>query len=146
QLACAAGNSERLAATTLPKPPGFLSNLLAISGGQLGCLAIAGLAELCFARLLGPTARGLISLCTMSVAFGSMVGSFGNEATVILWTAKFKDRYSYWFPAIAFWVACGCIVSALAWVILCWKVHPSFLQGLTPDLATIVACTIPLSV
>jgi stage V sporulation protein B len=127
-------------------PPNFISSILAIAGGQLGCAAIAAIAELCFARLLGPNFRGLVSLCLMSIAFGALVGSLGSEATVVVWISRFKGGHSSWFPAVALWVVIGCLLAVSAWSILYWKFHPIFLKGLTPELAFLVLATIPATV
>jgi stage V sporulation protein B len=125
----------------------FVSSLLAIAGGQFGCIAIAAIAEICFARLLGPAPRGLISLCLMAVAFGAMVGSLGSEATVVVWISRFRAHHqSAWFPAVMVWVASGSLLSAFAWAVLYWKVHPSFLKGITPGLALLVLASIPVTV
>jgi len=129
-----------------PSRPRFVSSLLAIAGGQLGCVAIAALAELCYARLLGPAPRGLISLCLMSIAFGAMLGSLGSEATVILWISRSKGNHSSWFPAVILWVVTGCVVSVSFWIGLYWRVRPAFLKGLTPGLAHLVLWTIPATV
>jgi O-antigen/teichoic acid export membrane protein len=127
--------------------PSFLSNLLTIAGGQFGCIAIAAIAEICFARLLGPAPRGLISLSLMAVAFGAMIGSLGSEATVVVWISRFKGHHqSVWFPAVMMWVVCGSLFAACAWGILFWYVHPSFLKGITPGLAHLVLWSIPVTV
>lgn len=128
-------------------PPSFISSLLTIAGGQFGCIAIAAVAEICFARLLGPAPRGLISLCLMAVAFGAMVGSLGSEATVVVWISKSREhQHSAWFPAVMLWVMSGSLLSAFAWAVLYWQVHPSFLKGITPGLALLVLCSIPVTV
>lgn len=123
--------------------PGFISSILTIAGGQLGCIALAALTELCFARMLGPAPRGLISLCMMSIAFGCMVGSLGSEATVVVWISRFRENHSAWFPAVVLWVVTGCVLAVFAWAVLYWKFHPSFLKGLTPRLALLVVPAIP---
>jgi O-antigen/teichoic acid export membrane protein len=127
--------------------PSFISSLLAIAGGQFGCIAIAAIAEICFARLLGPAPRGLISLCLMAVAFGAMVGSLGSEATVVVWISRFRGHpRSAWFPAVMLWVASGSLLSASAWAVLYWQIHPSFLKGITPGMALLVLWSIPVTV
>src|SRR5208282_654850 len=128
-------------------PPSFISSLLTIAGGQFGCVAIAAIAEICFARLLGPAPRGLISLCLMAVSFGAMVGSLGSEATVVVWISRSRGQHqSTWFPAVMLWVASGSLLSAAAWAVLYWQVHPSFLKGITSGLALLVLLSIPVSV
>jgi stage V sporulation protein B len=124
----------------------FVSSLLAIAGGQVGCVAVAAVTELCFARLLGPAPRGLISLCLMSIAFGSLIGSLGSEATIVVWISAAKGHVSTWFPAVMVWVAIGCLLSSALWSELFWRWHPLFLRGLTPRLARLVLATIPATV
>lgn len=126
--------------------PSFISSLLTIAGGQFGCIAIAAIAEICYARLLGPAPRGLISLCLMAIAFGAMVGSLGSEAVVVVWISKFRDDHSSWFPAVMVWVVIGCLLAASGWAVLFWRVHPSFLKGITPGLGILVLCSIPATV
>ena len=126
--------------------PRFISSLFAIASGQLGCVAVAALAELSFARLLGPAPRGLISLSLMSIAFGSLIGSLGSEATIVVWISGSKGSHSNWFPAVMLWVLSGCLLSSALWSATYWKWHPAFLKGLTPTLAFLVLGTIPVSV
>jgi O-antigen/teichoic acid export membrane protein len=127
-------------------PPSFISSLVTIAGGQLGCTAVAALAELSFARLLGPASRGLVSLCLMSIAFGALIGSLGSEATVVVWISRFRGKHAAWFPAVALWVFSGCLVAVCVWAGLYWQWHPTFLKGLTPELALLVLVTIPATV
>jgi O-antigen/teichoic acid export membrane protein len=127
-------------------PPSFFASVVAITGGQLGCIAVASLAELCFARLLGPSSRGLVSLCLMSIAFGALIGSLGSEATVVVWISRSKGRHSTWFPAVVLWVLSGCLLAVSAWAVVYWKWHPVFLKGLTPELALLVLVAIPATV
>lgn len=124
----------------------FTSSLLAIASGQAGCILLAAFTEFCYARLLGPGPRGLISLCLMAASFGALVGSLGSEATVVYWIARAKGRKSTWFPAIALWVMTGSVVAVLAWGLLYWKWNPAFLKGMTSRLALIVLVTIPVTV
>src|SRR5215472_14947833 len=108
--------NEREASGQDRSSPRFISSLLTIAGGQLGCAAVAALAELCFARLLGPAPRGLISLCLMAVAFGALLGSLGSEATVVLWISKSKGNHTSWFPAVTLWVVSGCVLALFVWL------------------------------
>jgi stage V sporulation protein B len=126
--------------------PSFISNLLTIAGGQLGCIALAAIAEVCFARLLGPTPRGLISLSLMAIAFGAMVGSLGSEAVVVVWIAKFRNNPAVWFPAVLIWVLLGSSLASSAWAVLYWVFDPAFLKGITPPLALLVLVSIPITV
>ena len=132
---------------SLKSAASFISNLLTIAGGQFGCIAIAAIAEICFARLLGPAPRGLISLCLMAVAFGAMVGSLGSEAVVVVWISRFRGHHhSVWFPAVMTWIVGGSLLAASAWAVLYWRLHPSFLKGITPGLALLVLWSIPVTV
>ena len=126
--------------------PSFISNLLTIAGGQFGCIAIAAIAEICFARLLGPAPRGLISLSLMSIAFGAMVGSLGSEAVVVVWISRFRQNNAAWFPAVVVWVLIGSLLAASGWALLYWAFHPAFLKGIAPGLAFLVLVSIPISV
>lgn len=126
--------------------PSFISNLLAIAGGQLGCIAFAAIAEICYARLLGPAPRGLISLSLMSIAFGAMVGSLGSEAVVVVWISRFRENNAAWFPAVVVWVLIGSLLAASGWALLYWTFHPAFLKGIGPGLAFLVLLSIPISV
>lgn len=127
-------------------PPPFFASLVAIASGQIGCAALASCAELCFARLLGPGPRGLVSLCMMSIAFGALIGSVGSEATVVVWISRFRSRHSLWFPAVAFWVVLGCLAAVSAWAVIFWKWQPAFLKGLTSSLGLLVLLAIPATV
>jgi stage V sporulation protein B len=140
------GNIDNERANWRPSRPSFLSSLVTIAGGQLGCSAIAALAELCFAVMLGPAARGLVSLSLMSVAFGALIGSLGSEATVVVWIARFRENHSAWFPAVALWVSMGCVVAIAVWAALFWAWQPTFLKGLTHGLGLLVLITIPATV
>lgn len=138
--------TQAIPSAARPAKPTFLASIVAIAGGQLGCLVLAGIAEIFYARLLGPEQRGLISLCLMSVAFGSLVGSLGSEATIVVWSSRAQSRLSTWFPAVLLWVLGGCLLAGSLWSLLYWKWHPTFLKGLTPTLATLVLVTIPVTV
>lgn len=146
QIHLALQDKEKKSGTKSPSPPSFLSSLLAIAGGQLGCMVLAALAELCFARLLGPAPRGLVSLCLMSIAFGALIGSLGSEATVVVWISRFRGRNSVWFPAVALWVSIGCVLAISVWAVVFWRWHPAFLKGLTSKLGLLVLVTIPFTV
>ena len=135
------GSADRVA----PRPS-FVSSLVAIACGQLATIVVASLNQLCIARLLGPAPQGLISLCLMSVAFGSVVGSIGSEATIIVWISKSKGSPSTWFPAVMFWIVSGCALACALWSVLYWQWQPAFLKGITPGLALLVLSAIPITV
>lgn len=137
--------ADKLGTATNAKPR-FTSSLLVIAGGQLGCAALATLAELFMARILGPAPRGLASLCLMSISFGALVGSLGSEATVVVWMSRHKCKNSAWIPAIVLWVTLGCVIAVCGWMVIFWKWHPAFLKGLTSRLGVLVVFAIPATV
>jgi O-antigen/teichoic acid export membrane protein len=146
QVGALPSSDERQSAPRPEVRTSFASNLVAIAGGQFGCVAIAGLTELCFARLLGPAPQGLISLCLMSVVFGAVVGSIGSEATAVVWISKAKGHPETWFSAVMLWVASGTAIACTLWAVIYWRWHPKFLKGLTPGLAWLVLLAIPATV
>ncbi len=114
-----------------------------ILGGQVACGLIALVSEICYARLLGPSSRGLISLSLMSVAFGTLVAGLGGEGTIIFWSAGSKKAFSTWLPAVLSWALLGCTLASTLWALLYWHFHPVFLHGISPALALLVLLSIP---
>jgi O-antigen/teichoic acid export membrane protein len=82
----------------------------------------------------------------MSIAFGSLIGSLGSEATIIVWSSRSKGSGPTWFPAVVVWVMSGCLLAISAWTLTYWGWHPSFLKGVTPVLAILVLASIPITV
>jgi O-antigen/teichoic acid export membrane protein len=126
--------------------PRFTSNLATVFGGQVLC-AVVGLGlEICYARLLGPAGRGQISLCKMAIALCVLVGGVGGEIPITIWTAESRRKFSEWLPAVLFWGAIGCAVTASLWATVYWQWHPEFLRGVTSPLAALVLVNIPVSI
>jgi O-antigen/teichoic acid export membrane protein len=126
--------------------PSFLSNLLALLSGQLGCAVLGVATEICYARLLGPSGRGQVSLCMMAIALGVLVGGLGGEIPVIVWTADANRRTSDWLPAVMFSGFAGCVIAVVAWLYIYIHWRPAFLTGITWPLAVIVIASVPLTV
>src|SRR5271154_1040302 len=86
---------------------GFLPNVATVLGGQAGTVALALLTEVCVARLVGPAARGQISLCVMSISFLALIGGLGADIPIVIWTADRSRKVSDWFSAILLWGMLG---------------------------------------
>ena len=129
-----------------PVRPTFISSIATVLGGQIACSIVALGIEICYARLLGPSGRGQITLCMMAIALGTLLGGLGGEIPIVLWTANSKHSSAEWLPAVLFWGAVGSCGAAATWSFIYWRWHPSFLQGVTHPLALIVAAAIPVTV
>ena len=129
-----------------PTRPSFMANIITVFGGQLACAMVALGIEVCYARLLGPTGRGQISLCMMAIAMGTLIGGLGGEIPIVVWTADSKQAPREWFPAVVLWGAIGSALAALLWTVIYWRWHPAFLRGITSQLAALVIAAIPLSI
>jgi O-antigen/teichoic acid export membrane protein len=124
----------------------FMSNLVAVLGGQLSC-AVVGLAiQVCYARLLGPAGRGQISVCLMAIALGVLVGGMGGEYPMVLWTAGSREKSREWLPGVIGTGILGSIVASFLWAVVFWAWHPAFLKGMTSPMAILVLFSIPVSV
>ena len=121
----------------------FLRNIATILGGQFGTIAIAALTEVCVARLLGPAPRGQISVCTMAIYFGAVLGSLGGDAPIVIWAAGFRKKFSQWLSVIFLWGAVGSALAVFLWNAVYARWHSSALQGVTPELARLVSFSIP---
>jgi len=119
---------------------------MAILGGQATCGLVAFLAEVSYARLLGPTARGLIGLCVMSVALGTLVGGLGGEGTIVYYASRSGTRNSSWLPAVLLWGSLGCAVASLLWALAYWQFHLPVLRGISGTSARVVLLSIPVAV
>jgi O-antigen/teichoic acid export membrane protein len=151
---------EKISDASIPRPgvcwtllgnestsrPHFLSSVITVLGGQAGCVLLAAVSEILYARLLGPAPRGQISLCTMAIGFGVLIGGLGGEVPLVLWTADPKKRPRSWLPAIISWAVMGCLTAISLWAAIYWRWHPVYLKGVTPRLAAIVLATIPCNV
>jgi O-antigen/teichoic acid export membrane protein len=125
---------------------GFVANVIAVLGGQLSCAAIAILAQVCLARLLGPSGRGQISLALMVIAFCGLIGGLGGELPLSTWTAAAKGKALDWVPSV-FWSGIFGSTLVIAVVALAyWKLNLAFLKGLTPALAAIALLSVPFNI
>jgi O-antigen/teichoic acid export membrane protein len=133
-------------AVAIEKPRNqFIINTATILSAQIGRAISSLLLEVVYARFLGPTGRGQISLCMMVLGCGVLVGGLGGEIPILLWSADEKRKSSEWLPSV---ILCGLLGSALAcgiWVMLFWGWHPAFLRGIDAGLARLVLIAIPLS-
>jgi len=123
---------------------GFAPNTLIILAAQGGRIILAVVLEICYARLLGPAGRGLLTLSLVIIALASLVGGLGGEIPIVLWTADDRKSPAGGVPLVYF---CGLTASGLVgilWVITFYVWAPSFLRGITPHLALIVLASIPL--
>ena len=124
----------------------FTSSLAAILGGQLAIGVVALIAEVSYARILGPAARGAISLCLMSIAFGTLFGGLGGEGVIVYWASRFKNKPSSWLSVV---LATGAVGSALAgalWIWGYWSLRLPFLRGVSPSSARIILFSIPSAI
>ena len=121
----------------------FLASIATILGGQLATIALAMLFEVCVARLLGPTARGQISICLMAIWFGAVLGGLGGDVPIVIWAAGVSGKFSEWISTIFLWGAAGSVAAALLWMFVYGRWHFSWFQGVTPELAQLVSFSIP---
>jgi O-antigen/teichoic acid export membrane protein len=127
-------------------PPGFISNLATVFGGQAACAVVALAVEVCFARLLGPVGRGQISLCMMAIAFGYLLGGLGGDIPIVVWTADRRKNPSEWLAGVMLSGVFGSAVACGAWAVAYWRWHPAIFKGITPQLALVILATIPLAI
>jgi O-antigen/teichoic acid export membrane protein len=124
----------------------FILNTATILSAQVARAGTTLLLEIVYARLLGPSGRGQLSLCLMVLGCGVLVGSLGGEIPIMLWSADEKRKSSEWLPSVIF---CGLLGSALAsglWALLFWWWHPAFIRGITGVLAWLLFGSIPFSI
>jgi O-antigen/teichoic acid export membrane protein len=126
--------------------PGFLAGLATVLGTQAGCVAMSVILEIIYARVLGPSGRGTISLTLMAIAFGVLLGGLGGEIPLMVWSADRRRKANEWLPAVVFWGAIGAFGSSGLWSLLYWVWHPAFLKGITPALAMLVLISIPSNI
>jgi O-antigen/teichoic acid export membrane protein len=129
-----------------PASGGFASSLIAILGGQVACGAVALLTEVAYARLLGPPERGRISLCLMSIAFGSLVGGLGGEGTIVYWASRARNVSSSWLTAMMFWGTLGCFAACALWATFYSRFHLSVFRNIDSSSARLVLISIPAAV
>lgn len=121
----------------------FLKSIATILGGQFATVALALLFEVCVARLLGPAARGQISVCLMAIWFGAVLGGLGGDVPIVIWAASPGRKSSDWMSAIFLWGAAGSAAAVLLWTFVYERWHSSFFQGVTPELARLVSFSVP---
>ena len=126
--------------------PAFSSGVLAILAGQAAGGVAALLIEVCYARILGPEARGVISICLMCVAFGVLVGAAGGEGSIVFWSARERGGHATWFPAVLVWGFAGSILAAGLWWLAYWQFKLPILRGILPSWAWLVLLNIPAAV
>lgn len=107
---------------------------------------MALLTEITYARLLGPSARGIISLCLMSVGLGTLVGGLGGEGTIVYCASRSRDTKSSWLPAVLLWGCLGCALASALWILAYWHFHVPFLRGISGPSARVTLFSIPAAV
>ena len=127
-------------------PPFFTHSLYAILGGQAASGLLALVTEVAYARLLGPAARGGISLCMMSIAFGNLVGGLGGEGTIVYWASRSKNAQSSWLVAVAAWGVLGCLGTTILWNLAFWHFRITVLRGVSDASARVVMVSISAAV
>jgi O-antigen/teichoic acid export membrane protein len=143
--------TERLTATDADvlqtaRNPAFTSSLIHILTGQFACAAIALLTEIIYARFLGPAARGLISLCLMSIGFAALIGGLGGEGSMVYWSSRSRHGNSAWLPAVLLWGVLGSAAAVAVWSCAYWRLNVVFLHGITPALAKLILACIPVAI
>ena len=124
----------------------FIVSIATLLSAQVARAVISLLLEVVYARLLGPTGRGQLSLCLMVLGCGVLVGGLGGEIPIMLWAADEKRKSSEWLPSVVF---CGLLGSALAcgiWAFLFWWWRPAFLRGISGALAFLLLGSMPFSI
>ena len=125
---------------------GFLSNLTTVLGGQAATVAVSLVTEICFARLLGPAARGQISLCLMAIYVGTLVGGLGADIPIVTWVASRKKKTSEWLAPVLAWSFLGCAAAITFWFVAYSRWNSTLLRGVTPTLFLVILLSIPFSV
>jgi O-antigen/teichoic acid export membrane protein len=139
-------NSDTLTAVSKATATSFFANVATVLGGQAASVAIALLIEICYARLAGPGARGQISLCMMTIAFGVLVGGLGADIPIVIWSADRQKKASDWLSAVLLWGAMGTAAAGALWWAVFEKWQLSLLRGVTPSLARVILLSIPFAI
>jgi O-antigen/teichoic acid export membrane protein len=126
--------------------PAFISSCAIVFASQAGVTLLTIASEICYARLLGPTGRGLLSLSLIVVSLVGLVGSLGGEIPIMLWTANRTRKRGDFLPAIVLLGAIGSLAAATLWATVFWRFHPDFLAGITSQLAILILVTIPANI
>ena len=124
----------------------YLTGAATVLGAQLGRIGLGLILEMLYARLLGPAGRGQLSLCSMIIGVGVLVGGVGGEIPIMLWSANPDKQSADWLPSVLVNGCVGALVASVLWAILFWRWHPSFLRGITDPMAVLVLISIPLSI
>lgn len=124
----------------------FFGSLVQILGGQFACGVVALLTEVLYARLLGPAARGTISLCLMSIGFAGLIGGLGGEGSIIFWSSRSNRNHSAWLPSILLWGIAGTGLTCALWMVVYWRFQFRFLHGISPTAAVLVLANIPAAI
>ncbi|MBZ5502960.1 MAG: oligosaccharide flippase family protein [Acidobacteriia bacterium] len=132
--------------TLAPAKPTFVSSLANIISGQIACALVALLTEVTYARFLGPALRGLISLCLMSVGFGTLIGGLGGEGSIVFWSSRKNHADSFWLPAVVLWGMLGALLASALWVLAYWGLRLPFLRGISPASAGLVLANLPAAI
>jgi O-antigen/teichoic acid export membrane protein len=123
----------------------FLADTATILSAQIGRAFSTLLLEVVYARFLGPTGRGQLSLCMMVLGCGVLVAGLGGEIPILLWSADERRKSSEWLPSVAVCGLLGSVLACAMWAALFWIWHPAFLSGIDAGLARLVLSAIPLS-
>ena len=129
-----------------PRGASFRFGVLAILAGQIASGVVALLLEACYARLLGPESRGLLSVCLMSVAFAALVGAAGGEGSIVFWSSRERGIHGTWLPAVLLWGVLGSSAAGALWWLAYWKLHLPVLRGVSPYTASLVLLNIPAAI
>jgi O-antigen/teichoic acid export membrane protein len=124
----------------------FAGNVRTILGGQIASILVALLTEISFARLLGPEARGQVSLSTIAIAFGVLLGGLGGDIPIVIWSAERKAHPSRWMVQVLGWGLLGSGIALAVFVLVYRSWHSSALNGITPELLRMILVSVPLAV
>jgi len=125
------------------RSPSFIVSIVTILGGQFVSGVIALLAEILYARLLGPAARGTIGLCVVTIAFATLIGGLGGEGAIVYWTSRSRPHQNSYLPAVLSWGALGCCLACGLWSWSFWKLQLPFLRGMSGSSAVVILFSIP---
>ena len=124
----------------------FIVNTATILSAQVTRALTSLLLEVVYARLLGPSGRGQLSLCMMVLGCGVLLGGLGGEIPIMLWSADGKRESSEWLPSVFFCGLLGSVLASGLWVALFWWWRPAFLHGISGALAILILGSFPFSV
>lgn len=125
--------------------PSFSLSILAIVVGQLVSGLVTLGMEVIYARALGPAARGIIGLCMVTIAFGTLVGGLGGEGAIVYWTSRHKHSRSSYLAAVLIWGAAGCLLACGLWIAGFSILHLPFFAGMSRSVGLIILASIPVA-